>query len=201
MMENMCRRHTRPDSHLPLAARLVHQAYTTPVRLGDTVIAGLASANVALREVEFLFPIPERAHPLLSHSREGAAAWNVERGVVKGFVDLLFEHEGRVFVCDWKSDSLPRFDPETLARHCEGNYDVQTRIYAIATLRLCGIATADDYARRFGGVVFCFLRGLRDPQDSRASEGAGSYFFKPAWDDILAWETEMLGQQFWGISR
>jgi exodeoxyribonuclease V beta subunit len=201
MLEKLCRRHTRPASHLPLAGRLVHRAYTTPVRLGDTVIAGLASAKVALREVEFLFPIPERAHPLLAQSREGRAAWNVERGVVKGFVDLLFEHEGRVFVCDWKSDSLPRFDPETLARHCEENYDVQTRIYAIATLRQCGISTADDYARRFGGVAFCFLRGLRDPQDSRSSAGTGSYFFKPAWDDILAWETEMLGQQFWGISR
>jgi exodeoxyribonuclease V beta subunit len=195
LLERMCRRHARPADHLPLAARLVHRAYTTPVRLGDAVIAGLASAKIALREVEFLFPIPEHAHPLLSRRQTGAPSWKVERGVVKGFVDLLFEHDGRVFVCDWKSDDLLQFDPDTLARHCGENYDVQARIYTIATLRLCGVTTADDYARRFGGVVYCFLRGLRDHQES------GLHFFKPTWEDVLAWENDMLGQQFWGIAR
>jgi exodeoxyribonuclease V beta subunit len=197
LLERMCRRHARPVDHLPLAARLVHQAYTTPARLGDTAIAGLASAQTALREVEFLFPIPERAHPLLSQVQTSAPSWQIERGVVKGFVDLLFEHDGRVFVCDWKSDDLARFDPETLARHCGENYDVQARIYTIATLRLCGITTVDDYARRFGGVVFCFLRGLRDQKDGRT----GIHFFKPTWQDVLTWEKDMLGQQFWGIAR
>jgi exodeoxyribonuclease V beta subunit len=199
LLARMCRRHARPAGHLPLAAQLVHRAYTTPVRLGDTVVAGLASAKAALREVEFLFPIPERTHSLLSRACEGTPSWKVERGVVKGFVDLLFEHDGHVFVCDWKSDQLPRFDPSTLTRYCAENYDVQARIYAIATLRLCGITTADDYARRFGGVVFCFLRGLRDLQDG--NDSTGIHFFKPTWQDILTWETEMLGQQFWGIAR
>jgi exodeoxyribonuclease V beta subunit len=191
LLEKLGRSHARPASHLPLAARLVHRAYTTPVRLGASVMAGLATAKTALREVEFLFPIPEHAHPLLSQPQAGA--WKVERGVVKGFVDLLFEHDGRVFVCDWKSDDLPRFDKETLARHCGENYDVQARIYTIATLRLCGITTAAAYARRFGGVLFSFLRGL-------GGQG-GIHFFTPAWEDILAWETDMLGQHFWGIAR
>jgi exodeoxyribonuclease V beta subunit len=199
MMEKMGRRHARPADHLPLAARLVYRAYTTPVELGDTVVAGLASSSVALREVEFLFPIPEHSHSLLSRPGIGERSWKVERGVVKGFVDLLFEHDGRVFVCDWKSDGLARFDPDTLARHCGENYDVQARIYTIATLRLCGIATADAYAQRFGGVLFSFLRGLPDRRDSSALTGI--HFFKPTWEDVLAWETDMLGQQFWGIAR
>jgi hypothetical protein len=25
--------------------------------------------------------------------------------------------------------------------------------------------------------------------------------FTPTWDAILAWETEMLGQPFWGLAR
>jgi exodeoxyribonuclease V beta subunit len=154
-------------------------------------MTGLATAKTALREVEFLFPIPERTHPLLSQPQAGA--WKVERGVVKGFVDLLFEHDGRVFVCDWKSDALPSFDPDTLARHCGENYDVQARIYTIAALRLCGITSADAYGRRFGGVLFSFLRGL--------GEHSGIHFFTPAWQDVLAWETDMLGPHFWGIAR
>ena len=206
LLERMGRRHARPAAHIPLAARLVHQAYTAPVRLRGSVIAGLASVPVALREVEFLFPIPESSHPLLS--RPQAGTWIVERGVVKGFVDLLFEHDGRVFVCDWKSDALPRFDGDTLARHCQQSYDVQARIYTIAALRLCGIRTPTDYGRRFGGVVFCFLRGLgnrREADESAAeksaADSAGIHFLQPTWDDILSWETDMLGQQFWGLSR
>jgi exodeoxyribonuclease V beta subunit len=197
LLERLGRRHARPASHLPLAARLVHRAYTTPVRLGASVMAGLATAKTALREVEFLFPIPERAHPLLSKPQAGV--WKVERGVVKGFVDLLFEHDGRVFVCDWKSDDLPRFDPDTLLRHCSENYDVQARIYTLATLRLCGITTAATYARRFGGVLFSFLRGLDAP--TATSDATGIHCFTPAWEEILAWETDMLGQPFWGMAR
>ena len=206
LLEKMSRRHARPAAHVPLAARLVHRVYTARLRLGGSVIAGLASAPVALREVEFLFPIPESSHPLLS--RPQAGTWTVERGVVKGFVDLLFEHDGRVFVCDWKSDALPRFDGDTLTRHCQQNYDVQARIYTIATLRLCGIRTLDDYGRRFGGVVFCFLRGLgsrseadNSAADKSADDSVGIHFLLPTWHDILSWETDMLGQQFWGLSR
>jgi exodeoxyribonuclease V beta subunit len=206
LLEKMGKRHARPAAHVPLAARLVHRAYTAPVRLAGSVIAGLASAPVALREVEFLFPIPESSHPLLS--RPQAGTWTVERGVVKGFVDLLFEHDGRVFVCDWKSDPLPRFDGDTLARHCQQNYDVQARIYTIAALRLCGIRTPTDYGRRFGGVVFCFLRGLgsrreadNSDADKSADDSVGIHFLQPTWDDILSWEADMLGQQFWGLSR
>ncbi|HEY5282507.1 MAG TPA: PD-(D/E)XK nuclease family protein, partial [Polyangia bacterium] len=198
LLERIRRRHGRPVDQLLPAARLVHRAYTSPLRLGSTIIAGLALAKVALREMEFLFPIPEQVHPLLTQAKADVCKppWKVERGVVKGFVDLLFEHEGRVFVCDWKSDDLPSFDHEALARHCGENYDVQARIYALATLRLCGIEAPANYMQRFGGVVYCFLRGQREQDAS-----AGIHFFKPTWEDILAWEADMLGRQFWGISR
>ncbi len=200
-LERMGRRHARPAAHVPLAARLVHRAYTVRMRLGGGVIAGLASAPVALREVEFLFPIPEPSHPLLARPRAGT--WTVARGVVKGFVDLLFEHDGRVFVCDWKSDVLHTFDQDALARHCGQSYDVQARIYTLAALRLCDIRTPADYARRFGGVVYCFLRGLGNERahDDGVGSSDGIHFRKPTWDEILSWETDMLGQQFWGLSR
>jgi exodeoxyribonuclease V beta subunit len=197
LLEKLRRRHGRPEHHGPLAARLVYGAYTTPVRLGHAVIARLASVKQARREMEFLFPMPEQAHPLLSRSAGGSdpVPWRVERGLVKGFVDLLFEHEGKVYVCDWKSDHLPSWDAETVARHCAQNYDIQARVYTMAVLRLCGIATRDDCERRFGGVLFLFLRGRRANDDS-----AGIFFRKPAWDEILAWEADMLGQDFWGLT-
>jgi exodeoxyribonuclease V beta subunit len=147
--------------------------------------------------MEFLYPMPERGHPLLTTSaaRERAQDWKIERGAVKGFIDLLFEHEGRIHVCDWKSDILPGYDAATLARHCEQHYDVQARLYTTAALRFASIATASDYAARFGGVLFCFLRGKNsgDPHQ-------GIHYLKPTWEQILSWETEMLGRPFWGIA-
>src|SRR5581483_4687681 len=120
LFERMARRHDRRPGHIPHAQRLVHTALTAPIRAGDVALPdGLAASAVnPRREVEFLFPIPEPAHPLLDAGRDpaGAAvaagargddgdsdgrdsdgrAWPIDRGVVKGYIDLLFEHDGRV---------------------------------------------------------------------------------------------------------
>jgi len=197
LLERLARRHGRPATDIVPSARMVHLAYTRDVRLGDLVIDGLAKVAPALREMEFLFPIPAEAHPLLGRATQtfGTPRWCIERGVVKGFVDFLFEHEGRTYVCDWKSDTLAGYTPEILAPHCQQSYDVQARIYTIAALRLVGITTRAEFERRCGGVFFCFLRGLNENEG--AGEG-GIHHLKPDWDTVLAWESEMLDPQFWG---
>lgn len=193
LLDRLVRRHGRPASETAPSARMVHLAYTREVRLGEVLIEGLANVAPALREMEFLFPIPEGAHPLLGQTGEisGARPFSIERGVVKGFIDFLFEHEGRVYVCDWKSDSLPDYTPDTLTAHCRKSYDVQARIYTIAALRLVGIDTRAAFERRYGGVFFCFLRGL--------DKDAGIHHLKPDWDTVISWQREMLDPQFWGL--
>jgi exodeoxyribonuclease V beta subunit len=120
---------------------------------------------------------------------------------VKGFIDLLFEHEGRTYVCDWKSDTLPDYGPETLAPHCQQSYDIQARIYTMATLRLVGITTRAEFDRRYGGVFFCFLRGLAGrPGDTHAGNDVGIHYLAPDWDAVLSWEKEMLDPHFWGVA-
>jgi exodeoxyribonuclease V beta subunit len=122
-----------------------------------------------------------------------ARPFTIERGVVKGFIDFLFEHDGRTYVCDWKSDSLPDYTPETLAAHCQQSYEVQARIYTVAALRLVGIDTRAEFERRYGGVFFCFLRGLGE------GEG-GIHHLQPDWDTVVSWERDMLDPHFWGTS-
>lgn len=193
LLERLARRHGRPASDIAPSARMVHLAYTRDVRLGQARIEGLAKAAPALREMEFLFPIPERDHPLLARpSLPGTRPFTIERGVVKGFIDFLFEHDGRTYVCDWKSDSLPDYTAEALAAHCQQSYEVQARIYTIAALRLVGIDTRTEFERRYGGVFFCFLRGL--------GEDGGIHHLRPDWDTVVAWEKDMLDSQFWGTS-
>jgi exodeoxyribonuclease V beta subunit len=214
VFERMRRRHERRADHLPHARRLVHTALTAAVRLGETSIPGLGTVTPALREMEFLFPIPERAHPLLEVHRssddagtvvagggaaEGSAAtdalpFRIERGLVKGYVDLLFEHQGRGYVCDWKSDWLPSYGEADLAIHSRHHYAVQAQIYTVAALRLLGVGGEREYERRFGGVVYGYLRGMNGGDDR-----AGLYFHRPAWREILAWQAEMLGERYWRL--
>jgi exodeoxyribonuclease V beta subunit len=152
--------------------------------------------------MEFLYPIPERTHPLLGGAGsdgpaagDGRAPFRIERGLVKGYIDFVFEHEGRVYVCDWKGDWLPAWDPARVAAHCDRNYAIQAHLYTLAALRLLGITGPADHERRFGGVLYCFLRGMR-PDDP----AAGVFFRRPAWDEVIAWQDEMLGQHFWGLA-
>jgi exodeoxyribonuclease V beta subunit len=194
LFEQVRRRHDRRPAHLPHSQRLVHTALTAPVRLGATSIEGLASAAQVAREMEFLYPIPERGHPLLGAS-EAAEGWRIERGVVKGFIDLLFAHEDRVYVCDWKGDWLPSWEPAAVAAHAQRNYGTQARLYTLATLRLLGIDREAAYERRFGGVLYSFLRGMRTDDPT-----AGNDFHRPSWDEVLGWQREMLGDAFWRLS-
>ena len=197
LFEQMRRRHDQQAAHLLHAQRLVHTALTAPVRLGDTIVPGLGHAAHPTREMEFLYPIPEPRHPDFAApeapAATDAAAWRIERGVVKGFIDYLFEHEGRIYVCDWKSDGLPSWAAEDLAAHCEGHYAVQAELYTLAVVRLLGITGADAFERRFGGVLYCFFRGM-----SADDPSAGVYFRRPTWAEVSAGQRAMLDSGYWG---
>jgi exodeoxyribonuclease V beta subunit len=194
LLERLARQHERDPRQLAHAARMVHAALFSSLRLGSQLIDGLGRQRPFLRETEFLYPIPEKGHPLLGGTHD-ARPWSIERGLVKGFIDALFEHEGRIFLCDWKGDSLPSWAQERLDLHCQKNYDVQARLYTLAVLRLAGVRDRAAYEDRFGGVLYCFLRGLRaDAPDT------GIVFRRPEWDTVLAWQNEMLSGEFWGLS-
>jgi len=197
LLVRLARRHERDPAQIGHAAQLVHTALYTPLRLGDCVVPGLGFARPFLRETEFLYPIPERHHPLLAEQgfgREDGGVWSIERGLVKGFIDYIFEHEGRIYLCDWKGDWLPSWDADFVRAHCEDNYNIQARLYTLAVLRWAGLADRDSFERRFGGVLYCFLRGMR-PGDGQA----GIHFRRPDWQTVLDWQAEMLGSAFWGM--
>ncbi len=194
LLDRLARQHERDARQLAHAARMVHAALFAPLRLGSLVIPGLGRQRPFLRETEFLYPIPEKSHPLLGLAQDHRP-WTIERGLIKGFIDAVFEHEGRVYLCDWKGDWLPSWAPSHLDLHCRNNYDVQARLYTLALLRMANVRNRTTFDQRFGGVLYCFLRGLRaDAPD------AGIMFRRPEWETVLAWQDEMLGGEFWGLS-
>jgi exodeoxyribonuclease V beta subunit len=176
--------HNLDPRHQKHAARLVFSAYMTPIDLGPRHLAGIARADRIVREMEFLYPIPERAHPRLEELRQKVPL-EIDRGYIKGFVDLAFEHDGRTYFGDWKSDLLPRWDRAQLVEHIDRSYRLQIKLYSLAFVKLLGIRDHAAYERRFGGFLYCFLRAMADGPE-------GVLFERPSWQDILRWEDELV---------
>ena len=91
-------------------------------------------------------------------------------GMLMGFADLVFEHEGRYWVLDYKSNHLGADDtaytPQALdlamAHH---RYEVQAALYMLALHRLLRARLGEAYnpAQQLGGAVYLFLRGIDGP--------------------------------------
>ncbi|MFH1028776.1 MAG: 3'-5' exonuclease, partial [Pseudomonadota bacterium] len=88
------------------------------------------------------------------------------RGMLQGFIDLVFEHAGRYYILDWKSNYLGHRPAdygqeqmrESMARSA---YILQYHLYALALDRLLKMRLPDyDFETHFGGAVYVYLRGV-----------------------------------------
>jgi exodeoxyribonuclease V beta subunit len=155
------RRHEIDERWRPVSRRIVWATLTRPVPLDEGRVVDALWQVREQREMEFLYPIPEGHHPLLAGGGGGPdAAWKVERGFIKGFIDLVFEFEGRIYWADWKSDILPGYDGASLDHHIAHHYDLQAQLYTLSMVRLLGIRDEDAYEAGFGGLLYVFLRGF-----------------------------------------
>ncbi|MEQ9501638.1 MAG: exodeoxyribonuclease V subunit beta [Deltaproteobacteria bacterium] len=162
------RRYDLDARHLFEAQSMVYTAMLAPVALGERRVEGLVHADRLVREMEFHFPFGEPSAP---------------DGFVKGFIDLVVEHEGRVYVLDWKSDLLANYDAATIDAHVAANYDLQAQLYSLALVKLFRLDTEAAYEARFGGAVYCFLRGMKIDGDGTD----GVYFSRPSFGDLMTY--------------
>ncbi len=181
---HLMRRHGIDEKYLESAQRMVYGALVQPVALpdGSTIEAGIVAAERELREMEFLFPIPEASHPRLDQMLEGP--FEIERGFIKGYIDFLFEYDGKVYFADWKTDSLESFAAEHLEDHVARNYATQARLYSLAVLKHFGITSEEEYDTRFGGYAYFFLRG------------PAQFIRKMPWNELVEYEAELVGAEF-----
>lgn len=119
------------------------------------------SRNVSVRKLDQL---------VTAHTLNGADRPRVEEtrfnGMLKGFIDLVFEHNGQYYVLDYKSNTLGE-DDSAYTDQAMGNaildkrYDLQYVLYLLALHRLLKARLPDyDYDRHIGGAVYLFLRGV-----------------------------------------
>jgi len=101
-----------------------------------------------------------QARPLVG--RQDAAS--DKKGILNGIIDLIFEHNEKYYIVDWKTnwlgDSDADYTPDSI-RTAMGNagYILQSHLYATALLQILRQRGLDYDA--FGGVYYLFLRGLK----------------------------------------
>jgi len=169
-----------------------------------------------LRESEFYFPMEHASisqleklltdHRNLSSNSPNTTNANTVRlpsfkalkGMMHGFIDLIFEYEGKYYVCDYKSshlgDTLSAYQHEDLRLNIEKNYyDLQYLIYSLALHRYLAEQISDyDAEVHFGGIFYLYLRGMSNDKSSR---GTGVYY-----RNITEQELNSLDETFKGQS-
>ncbi|MDL5367050.1 exodeoxyribonuclease V subunit beta [Xanthomonas sp. NCPPB 2654] len=140
-------------------------------------------------EMEFHFAMrPTRVDALLAllhrfgvvGERQAFGARKRLEGLMTGLIDLTYQHDGRWYVLDYKSNRLPSYDADALARAmAHSEYELQALIYTVALHRWLRfrLGEAYDYARDFGGVRYLFCRGLDATRDP--SPGVHAWRFDP----------------------
>lgn len=156
-----------------------------PDMINTELMAGMSLGRLApsacRKEMEFFIPVTGmNALQLDRISREHDEVSRIApmiqdrplKGMLKGFIDLLFEYQGRYYVLDYKSnylgDNLADYEPEGLVHAiAEHRYDLQYQLYTLALHRLLKQRLPNyDYEKHMGGVVYLFLRGMRVGQQT-----------------------------------
>ncbi len=107
----------------------------------------------------------------------------LKKGVIKGYIDLVFEHNGRFYLLDYKTNWLGLSPEDYVQKNLERamdqhNYWLQAALYAGALDSY--LSTFKQGYRReehFGGVFYLFVRGMTGEDESL--KGTGVIFISP----------------------
>ena len=170
------------DAHQGIAPVVLQQL--TPACLWPEMGFHLGAAGVSSARIDQLIQqhvLPRQPRPALQP--------RVLQGMLTGFMDLVFEHQGRYWVLDYKSNWLNTYDSESLnAAVLDKRYDVQYVLYLLALHRLLSSRLPNyNYDTHIGGAVYVFLRGID-------SKGAGVHCMKPPFELIAQLDSEFAGR-------
>ncbi len=128
-----------------------------------------------LREAEFYFPLAKTQvgllMNLLKHHRQQEQGIYLPteaelEGMMHGFIDLIFEYQGKFYVADYKSthlgDDFNAYQHDDMKLNNQTHfYDLQYLIYSYALHKyLAGRLANYDFETHFGGVYYFYLRGM-----------------------------------------
>lgn len=185
---------------LPALERMITDVLNTPIDADGLTLRALDATQLR-REMEFFYPLQNlhanRLDALLSGRNNNNTDPDRLRflpvtGLMHGFIDLVFAHNGRYYLADWKSNWLgptaADYGTEQLTRAInEHHYDLQYCVYSVALHHYLQARIPDyDIDRHFGGVYYFFLRGMRPGTGSADGPATGVYFRRAPRAEILS---------------
>ncbi|MDD3155408.1 MAG: UvrD-helicase domain-containing protein [Victivallaceae bacterium] len=192
------------DSDRETALHMIGDVLSAPLQPPDAPSFSFADIDRSQRvcEMEFRYSLRHSFHTGALFDLLSRHHWNIRGaeeffsgGMMQGAIDLLFRHNGRFYLADWKSNLLERrmenFAPAALDEEMRRTgYDLQALIYTVAakkylSLRL-GAFSQERYEQLFGGVFYCFLRGITPEHPGR-----GIVFRRASWELIEEMENMM----------
>lgn len=153
-------------------AQMIFNTFQIPIKGSfSTFSLRQIDPSKVMREMEFLFASKE---PLTCEEIK------VEEGMLGGFIDYLFEFQGRYYFVDWKTNWLgpnkDEYASEKLAQAMKKHgYFLQEGIYTQALRQYFGLFEKRPFEEYFGGAFYLFMRGI-DPQNP---PGTGVFYVPP----------------------
>jgi exodeoxyribonuclease V beta subunit len=166
----------------PIVTEWLHTILQAP--LNETGVS-LSQLTPQDRQVEMEFYLPIESDLQAAHLdalvreydalSKGCPPLNFKqvRGMLKGFIDLVFRWKGRYYLLDYKSNWLGEdssaYTSEAMAAAMQSHrYDLQYQLYTLALHRYLRHRIPDyDYQTHFGGVIYLFLRGIESNGSSQ----------------------------------
>lgn len=118
----------------------------------------------------------------------------VLEGAMHGFIDLIFEREGKYYIADYKSnylgdDKLDYNEHKLLLDIALHMYDLQYLIYALALHRYLGANIHNySFSEHFGGVCYLYLRGMHS-KSVHTNQTTGVFMHQIDQETIIALDT------------
>lgn len=171
----------------PLAQWFVNVLHTP---LQQNLTLSDLSLDQRLNELQFYLPIRQEVSalqldhickqydPLSKHC--DVLSFSTVQGMLKGFIDMVFEWQGKYYIVDYKSNYLgeAREDYRQASIEqamCEHRYDLQYQLYSLALHRYLKSRMINyHYQTHFGGVYYLFVRGM-----TAGDKPYGIFYTKP----------------------
>jgi exodeoxyribonuclease V beta subunit len=170
------------EKWLPAVNRMIG-AVTTAALVAEDPLFSLARLSNGdwQAEMEFFLPVAQLSPELLRQAFDGllepsqhghfddllaALQFQQNRGMLHGFMDLVFVHNSRYYIIDWKSNHLgfsaSDYCHEGMIRSmADHSYILQYHLYTLALDRHLRLhLPCYSYEEHFGGAIYVYLRGL-----------------------------------------
>lgn len=153
--------------------------------IGEGFSLSMLSQESRLNEMEFHLPLVQLAidklQQILFKHLPKTNEWQLVRdavdglyfdqvkGYLKGFIDLIFIHDGKYYVADYKSNSLLDYSPEHLMPvMANSHYYLQYLLYSVALHRYLQKRVPNyHWDTHIGGVYYLFIRGMSLPTGTK----------------------------------